>query len=236
MRQSWKIMAVLLSVTFHVSCGGSAAPSASTEKAVGAPQAGSGTKKGDVARVDTKAMENAAWDRIAGHFFKFTTQMNEELHSKNMGWKCRDAFKNNYEEFFPADPVPDLGSTGQVAEAKEQKKSVVMGFLDVLKKAGDLPMDMELAAAAKNDPLTMRTLKEYKFQIIMSGVSNPEVVVVDANQNTHVLHINDRIGNEGGYIQDILKQDVLIKLPETETPVKVSLAPPEIPEQLRVTQ
>ncbi len=63
----------------------------------------------------------------------------------------------------------------------------------------------------------------------MSGTSNPEVQVETPEGDLLVLHVNDRIGKEGGYILDILKQEILIKIPEKEDPEIVSLMPPLLP-------
>ena len=209
------------------------------DQAQGTPAAAApATKKGENKRKgDGDFKANPAWDRIAPHFFVFVGTLDRELHTRSMEWKARDAFKNNYEIFFPPEPPQPTAAAENKTDKPEEKKGLVMGFFDAMKKAGEKPMELELEARkASEDPLVKRPLKDYRFQIIMSGVANPEALVVDSNGNTHMLHVNDRIGSEGGFVQDILKHEVLVKLPEVEAPEVISLAPPEMPAQLRSAQ
>jgi len=51
-----------------------------------------------------------------------------------------------------------------------------------------------------------------------------------------VVHLNDKIGKEGGYVVDILKNTILVRLPDTDEPVALSLAPETLPESYGSSQ
>jgi hypothetical protein len=233
-----KAIMLLIPLALLAGCGGDAAkPKTMDQAGGGAPAVAPVTKKADKRKEDTEFKANPAWDRIAPHFVVFVGALDKELHTRSMEWKARDAFKNNYEVFFPPEPPQPTQGVEPKPQAPEEKKGLVMGFFEAMKKAGEKPMELELAARqASENPLVKRPLKDYRFQIIMSGVANPEALVVDSTGITHMLHVNDRIGSEGGFVQDILKTEVLVKLPEAEAPEVISLAPPEMPAQLRSAQ
>ena len=180
---------------------------------------------------------NPSWDRIAPHFLTYATRMDDEIHNPALTWKYRDAFQDNMDKLFPP-PKKTAVVTGPKAKTKKtapkaaKKDSGVKSILDALKKAGTQPIEITEAAAgtaAELDPTLMYPLNSYRFLIIMSGTSNPEVQVETPEGDLLVLHVNDRIGKEGGYILDILKQEILIKIPEKEDPEIVSLMPPLLP-------
>jgi hypothetical protein len=182
--------------------------------------------------VETKANPN--WDKLAGHFFQFSTEMDKELHSKTVTWRYRDAFKSNIDTFFaPPEKKVAIKREEKKTDTKTAKKADkpggVKSFLDAIKNLNDQPMVTDDADKVPTEPLLKHPLENYRFQIIMTGISNPEVLVEDPDGKTHIVRVNDRIGNEGGFVKDILKQDILVQVPEVDKPVVVSLAPPIVP-------
>lgn len=204
-----------------------------------APKKKKKARKGRRGRKEAKPFKaNPSWDRIAPHFLTFATRMDDEIHNPALTWKYRDAFQDNLDKLFPppkAEAVatgPKKKSTAKTAAKTPKKDSGVKSILDALKKAGTQPIEISEAAGAaavEIDPVLMHPLSSYRFLIIMSGTSNPEVQVEVPGGELVVLHVNDRIGREGGYIQDILKQEILIKVPEMDDPEIVSLMPPLLP-------
>ncbi len=181
---------------------------------------------------------NASWDRVAPHFLSFATRMDDEIHNPTLTWKYRDAFQDNLNKLFPLEKPkaavvkgPRTKKSGGPSVKAAKKDSGVKSILAALKKAGTQPIELTEAktTAAEVDPILSHPLPDYRFQIILSGTSNPEVQVEAPGGHLLVLHVKDRIGKEGGYIQDILKQEVLVKIPEQEQPEIVSLMPPLLP-------
>ncbi len=98
-----RALLVLLPLALLAGCGGEEAKPMTMDQAQGTPAAAApATKKGENKRKgDGDFKANPAWDRIAPHFFVFVGTLDRELHTRSMEWKARDAFKNNYEIFFP---------------------------------------------------------------------------------------------------------------------------------------
>lgn len=240
------ILLVALALTGVGGCGEAEQKQKSPEEAMGFKSGGAAgsqdgaapkrrSRRGRKAAKGLKA--NPAWDRILPHFTTFTTRMDDEIHNPALTWRYRDAFQDNLDKLFPDEPEAKKAATskslktGTTAKA-EKKDSGVKSILDALKKAGTQPIELSEKAedaAATVDPLLKQPLSAYSFEIILSGTSNPEVQVVLPGGDIAVLHVNDRIGVEGGHIQDILKQEVLIKIPEVDEPQIVSLMPPVLP-------
>jgi len=78
-------------------------------------------------------------------------------------------------------------------------------------------------------PLTRYPLEEYTFIMLMTGTSDPEALVKNPDGVLHVVHVNDRLGSEGGHIEAILKESVLVRIPDLSSPVEVSLVPSRLP-------
>ena len=240
------ILVVALALAVFSGCGDDAAKPMTPEEASGFGPAGDKKapakakkkkrRKGKKGKQPFKA--NASWDKIAPYFLTFATRMDDEIHNPALTWKYRDAFQDNYDKLFPP-PKPKaalvtgtkIKKTGPDTK-KAKKDSGVKSILAALKKAGTQPIELTEATnptAVPIDPSLSHPLPSYQFQIILSGTSNPEVQVASPDGTLLVLHVNDRIGKEGGYIQDILKQEVLVKIPEQEHPEIVSLMPPILP-------
>ncbi|MFH1531131.1 MAG: hypothetical protein ABIK09_10425 [Pseudomonadota bacterium] len=249
--QDRRLIALLVALALAVfgGCGDEEVTGKTPEEAMGfKPNAPSAPTKGGAKKKRAKGGKgaqpfkaNASWDRVAPHFLSFATRMDDEIHNPALTWKYRDAFQDNLDKLFPPEKPKAVALTGTKtkklggAQTKAAKKdSGVKSILDALKKAGTQPIELTEAKtveAAPVDPLLIHPLASYRFLIILSGTSNPEVQVEAPGGHLLVLHVNDRIGKEGGYVQDILKQEILIKLPEKIDPEIVSLMPPLLPSE-----
>jgi len=248
--QDRKLIALLVTLALAVfsGCGDDNQKAAMTpEEAAGFKQNSPSTPKQGAAKKRRRGKKgvrdfkpNASWDRVAPHFLIFATRMDDEIHNPALTWKYRDAFQDNLDKLFPPEK-PKVVVTGTATKKSggtqtkaARKESGVKSILAALKKAGTQPIELTEASAkeaAPVDPLLVHPLTRYRFLIILSGTSNPEVQVEAPGGDLLVLHVNDRIGLEGGYIQDILKQEILIKLPEQSDPEIVSLMPPLLPSE-----
>ena len=177
------------------------------------------------------------WDMVAPHFMKYVKVIEKEVHTKSVTWNYKDAFADHVEKFYPtpveARPAIDLGKAGTEKKAVDKKeeptiKSILAGI--TAPGGADAEGGFEDEGTVPVTPLIKHALMKYNFRIIMTGVSNPEVVVEDPEGGIHVVHVNDKIGLEGGYVSDILKHKVFIKMPDQLDPLSVSLAPESLPD------
>jgi len=182
------------------------------------------------------------WDMLSPHFTAFVGKIEREIHSKAVTWDYKDAFASRSDKFYP--PAPDSGKpllgldkaaakkAGDAKKKEEEGKtiqSILTGIVAPAGEGGD-ETNPELSGGNANDPLLKHPLNKYYFRIILTGVANPQVVVEDPDGLSHVVLLNDKVGNEGGYVTDIVKHKVYIKLPDREQPLEVSLAPDTLPE------
>jgi hypothetical protein len=186
------------------------------------------------------------WDLLVPHFGAFVGRIEEEIHSKAVTWEYKDAFASRLEKFYPPAPTEakalvDLDkaakkAAGEAKKKEEEGKSIQSILTGIVAPTGpdDKAGNPEIDTAAVNDPLVKAPLNKYSFRIIMTGVSNPQVLVEDPEGQTHVVLLNDKVGNEGGYVTDILKHKVYVKLPDKEQPLEISLAPDTLPESFTV--
>lgn len=177
------------------------------------------------------------WDMVAPHFLKYVKVIEKEVHSKSVTWNYKDAFADHIEKFYPppveTKPIIDLAKAGaeKKAEAKKEEPTIKSILAGITAPGGaDSAFEEELGAAEPVTPLIKHALLKYNFRIIMTGVSNPEVVVEDPEGGIHVVHENDKIGLEGGYVSAILKHKVFVKMPDQPEPISVSLAPESLPD------
>lgn len=54
-------------------------------------------------------------------------------------------------------------------------------------------------------------LRDYKVVAIMWDVAEPKVMISDKNGNTHMVRVNTRIGNKGGFVTEIKEGEVVVK-------------------------
>jgi Tfp pilus assembly protein PilP len=193
-------------------------------------------KRGQVDIGDFKA--KAEWDMIAPHFFKYVSTLEEELHAKSVTWKYKDAFADRAEKFFPPEESEkaSLVNLKAVKTAKSKEKTAEEKTIEsILAGIVEPELDTKITTPDMVDdgpkqPLIRYSLDSYNFRIIMTGVSNPEVLVEDPDGITHVVHLNDKIGSEGGYVADIFKNQVLVRVPDQPEPLTVSLSPKSLPD------
>lgn len=177
------------------------------------------------------------WDMLSPHFDKFASALSEQIHSKSVMWKYKDAFASREEKFYPTvvtqkksgiDLMTGLANKG--AELKKEEDRTIQSILDGIIAPKATEEEESVVETSPPNPLVAQALDRYFFRIIMTGVANPEALVEDSDGNTYVVHVNDKIGSEGGYIAEILKHKVLIRIPDRPAPVEVSLAPASLPE------
>lgn len=190
-------------------------------------------------KVKKGAAEFAAkpeWDMVSPHFLKYVKVIEKEVHSKSVTWNYKDAFADHIEKFYPtpveAKPIIDLSKAGaeKKSAAKKEEPTIKSILAGITAPGGADNAFEEEEAATPVTPLIKHALMRYNFRIIMTGVSNPEVVVEDPEGGIHVVHVNDKIGLEGGYVSDIIKHKVFIKMPDQPEPMSVSLAPESLPD------
>lgn len=75
-------------------------------------------------------------------------------------------------------------------------------------------------------PLEQFALKDYKLMLIMSGTAVPKAVVVDPKQQAYVIQRDTRIGSKGGIVESITQYMVVVKEPNEEEAIKITIKPP----------
>lgn len=148
-----------------------------------------------------------------------------------------DAFQSQSSRFFP-DENPAIKTAKAVttapktqdpkaakAKADEEKtlESILAGIISPSAK-GTKGAPEEGAVVEPPTPLTSHPLSSYTFRILMTGVSDPVAVVEIPDGSTAHIRRNERLGSEGAYVEDILTQKVLIRVPDQTELVEVSLA------------
>jgi hypothetical protein len=199
-------------------------------------------KKEKKGQVDVgEFVAKAEWDMLNPHFVKFVGIMEDDIHNRSVTWKYKDAFADRTEKFYPPEEAPkkplvDLSKAAVKSPEKKKEEKTIASILDgiVPPGAGGSVEDVasEVTDTGPVSPLVLHTLDKYVFRIIMTGVSNPEALVEDPSGRTHVVHLNDKIGSEGGHVVDIFKHKVVIRLPDVPDPVEVTLSPDSLPDTL----
>ena len=95
------------------------------------------------------------------------------------------------------------------------------------------PEDLEPEIDAIEDdeprgPLQQYPLKDYGLLLIMSGTAVPKAVVTDPKGQAYVIQRDTRIGDTGGIIESITQYMVVVREPNEEQPVKMTIKPPYI--------
>ena len=92
------------------------------------------------------------------------------------------------------------------------------------------PTEPQVEKEPKEDrgPLQQYPLKQYSLQIIMSGTAVPKAVVIDPKGEAFVIQRDTRIGDKGGIVESITQYMVVVKEPNTDKPVKMTIKPPFI--------
>lgn len=72
------------------------------------------------------------------------------------------------------------------------------------------PVKNEIEPVNQVLPLLRYNLSQLNLKAILWNVKNPKVIVNDPNNKFHVLNMNDKIGNNGGYIAAIREGEVVV--------------------------
>jgi hypothetical protein len=197
-----------------------------------------GKRKGGMS--EDEYIAKPEWDMLAAHFFKYAETLEEDVHSQSVVWKYKDAFADRVEKFYPPaveekKSAFDLAKAGGTAKdpAKKKEERTIESILEGIippSAEGDEDTLVEKIDDGPREPLMVHTLDKYVFRIIMTGVANPEAVVEDPDGMSYVVHLNDKLGSEGGYIEEIFRHKVLVRLPDNPEPVAVTLAPTSLPD------
>jgi hypothetical protein len=78
----------------------------------------------------------------------------------------------------------------------------------------------------RTPPLEREPLTRYALAMLMTGRSDPIAMVTDPQGEQYSVRRGDRIGCEGGHVQDILQYSMFIQKPGEPKPVEWSIAPP----------
>ncbi len=217
------------------------------------PQRKASTKK--AAKKSTNAEEEERtfkakkeWDAIRPYFLGtngYVERLERKINSAAVAYQYKDAFASNVEKYFPTETEVVKGKvvstktkllTGKAKGAATEKtdeektiESILAGILppDAKKKGKGAVLDGPPAT-----PLTAEPLDKYTFTMILTGVASPTAVVDTPDGQSLEVKRNDKIGSEGGYVEDILKQKILIRLPDNPKLVEISLSPGMLSESL----
>jgi hypothetical protein len=249
MKRLWFLVSKAVLVVALVSSSG-CGEEAPTGKQPKAPGEGGGpaksAKKTAVAAVSgttAKPSVSKNWEVIRGHFLGaagrpgFVGKVEAGAKGTSLTFLASDAFQSNVSRFFP-DETPATKKTKAAtaapktqdpkaakAKADEEKtlESILAGIISPTGKGKKgVPEDGVLVEPPT--PLTSHPLASYTFRILMTGVSDPVAVVEIPGGTTAQIRRNDRLGSEGAYVEDILTQKVLIRVPDRTDLLEVSLA------------
>jgi len=242
--RGWALVACLVGVAASGGCGGDEGDQSAAEPVFDAPaakdtaleqklrarRAGAGMSEADF-------VAKPEWDMLSAHFHKFVSVLTGDVHSKSVMWKFKDAFATREEKFYPSvvvekktgfDLVKSLAEKG--AELKKEDKTIQSILDSIMAPVGPGEGIGETEGTEPKSPLVTRGLNSYNFKIIMTGIANPEALVEDTEGNTYLVHVNDKIGSEGGYIAEIFKHKILVRIPDQPEAVELSLAPESLPD------
>lgn len=114
---------------------------------------------------------------------------------------------------------------------KDAFKPQTLKFIDKPTLTPPEEMDTEESAVEEEEPrgpLQQYPLKDYSLLLIMSGTAVPKAVVVDPKQLAYVIQRDTRIGDKGGIVESITQYMVVVREPNSEQPVKLTIKPPYI--------
>jgi len=91
-------------------------------------------------------------------------------------------------------------------------------------QAEDLPIEEE----APRGPLEQFPLTDYVVKSIMSGTAVAKAMVVDPKGEAYIIQTDTKMGDKGGIVESITQYMVVVKEPNSEEPVKITIRPPFI--------
>ncbi len=90
------------------------------------------------------------------------------------------------------------------------------------------PTEIVEVAEEERGPLQQYPLKDYKLLLVMSGTAIPKAVVVDPKGQAFILQQDTRIGNRGGIVESVTQYMVVVREPDSDKPIKMTIKPPYI--------
>ena len=90
--------------------------------------------------------------------------------------------------------------------------------------AEDLPIEEEIPRG----PLEQFPLADYSIKSIMSGTAVPKAMVVDPKGEAYIIQQDTKMGDKGGIVESITQYMVIVKEPNSEEAVKITIRPPFI--------
>jgi len=89
-------------------------------------------------------------------------------------------------------------------------------------------VEVEEEIRAPMGPLQQHPVESYALQLIMTGDSVPKAVVVDPSGQAFVIQRDTQIGDKGGVVEVVTQYMVLVREPNQEDPIQITLQPPYI--------
>lgn len=98
----------------------------------------------------------------------------------------------------------------------------------VIAQDDDLAEDLPIEEEAPRGPLEQFPLSDYVVKSIMSGTAVPKAMVVDPKGEAYIIQTDTKMGDKGGIVESITQYMVIVKEPNSEEAVKITIRPPFI--------
>ncbi len=98
----------------------------------------------------------------------------------------------------------------------------------VIAQDDDVAEDLPIEEEAPRGPLEQFALADYSIKSIMSGTAVPKAMVVDPKGEAYIIQKDTRLGDKGGIVESITQYMVIVKEPNTDEAMKITIRPPFI--------
>ena len=98
----------------------------------------------------------------------------------------------------------------------------------VIAQEDDVAEEVAIEESAPRGPLEQFALSDYVVKSIMSGTAVAKAMVVDPKGEAYIVQKDTKMGDKGGVVVLITQYMVVVKEPNTEEPVKLTIRPPFI--------
>ena len=98
----------------------------------------------------------------------------------------------------------------------------------VIAQDDDVAEEVAIEEEAPRGPLEQFALSDYTVKSIMSGTAVSKAMVVDPKGEAYVVQKDTKMGDKGGIVVSITQYMVVVKEPNTDEPVKITIRPPFI--------
>jgi Tfp pilus assembly protein PilP len=98
----------------------------------------------------------------------------------------------------------------------------------VIAQDDDLAAEVAIEEEAPRGPLEQFALSDYTVKSIMSGTAVAKAMVVDPKGEAYIVQKDTKMGDKGGIVESITQYMVVVKEPNTDEPVKITIRPPFI--------